>query len=102
VDGKGEEREGFGRVDGEHCDHGVDDDFEFGLIGSSAINEDVCSIESNLCKIAVDNRRKTENIVIGVVKDWVSRCISNNMQILAEVFVILTSDPWPKYRGHTS
>jgi hypothetical protein len=85
----GEEREGFRRVDGEHCDHGVDDDFEFSLIGGSAIDEDICRIEGNLGKVAVDDRRKTENIVIRVVKNRISRRISNDMQIFSNVFIIL-------------
>jgi hypothetical protein len=94
---RGEEREGFGRVDGEHCDHGVDYDFEFGLVGGSAVDEDVCCIKCNLGKVAVDNRRKTENLVIRVVKDGIARRISNNMQILSNMFIVLHQIPWSKY-----
>jgi hypothetical protein len=46
-------------------------------------------IEGDLGEITIDNWRKGENISIGIIKDWVTGHISNNVQILAEMSVIL-------------
>lgn len=45
LDWKGEVRKGFCGMHGEHSDHHIDYDFQFGFIGCSTFNEDVCRVD---------------------------------------------------------
>lgn len=42
---------------GEHCNHDIDDYFDFGFVRSRTLNEDVSCLRRNLGVVPVDYRR---------------------------------------------
>lgn len=90
IDIEREIREGFRTVHREHCNHDIDHNFEFCLICGGTVNEDVCCIKADFSELTVDDWRKTENVTIRIEKDGIPRSIPNNMQVLPNMFVILS------------
>jgi hypothetical protein len=57
-------REWLRTVHGEHGDHDIDYDFQFGLICCCTIDEDIGCIQGDFSEIAIDNGWQTQYMTI--------------------------------------
>lgn len=74
---------------GEHSDHHSVHNLELCLIESSNLNEDVGGVHGDLRVVAVDDGRKRANSALRVVDDRVHRGVTNDVQVFAQLLVLL-------------
>lgn len=73
----------------EHGDHHAVHNLKFRLVSRSHFDEDVGSVHRDLGVVAVDDRRQRANGAVGVVDDRVDRGVADDVQILAQLLVLL-------------
>lgn len=82
-------RERLGGVLGEHGDHHAVHNFELCAVKSSDLNEDVGGVQGDLRAITIDNRGQRADSALRVIDHWVHRRVANNVQVLAQLLVLL-------------
>lgn len=62
---------------------------QLGLVESSDLNENVLGVQADLGMVTVDNGRQRANSLLGVVNDWVDWAVSNDVQVFAQLLMLL-------------
>jgi hypothetical protein len=87
--GKKHLRERLGGVLGEHSNHHPVDNLELCPVKSSNLNEDIRSVQGDLRVITVDDRRQRADSALRVIDHGVHRRVANDVQVLAQLLVLL-------------
>lgn len=74
---------------GEHGHHHSVHDLELCLVDGGDLNEDIGGVHGDLRVVTVDDGRKRANSALRVVDDGVYRRVADNMQVLAQLLVLL-------------
>lgn len=102
---EGNQRERLGCILGEHGDHHTVHDLKLGAVGSGHLNEDVCGVHRDLRVVTVDDGRQRADSSVGIVNYWVDRGVTDDMEILAQLLVLLLESlallrfQWLKYES---
>jgi len=86
---EGLDGEGFITVHGEHGDEDAGHDLDLGFVGCGDFDEDIAGVECDFGVAGVDDGGEGANSSVGVINDGIYRGVPDDMEVAAEVPVIL-------------